>query len=77
MVNLKKNIIKNFYLFAVIVTIFTPNLVFSHTINGYYARLINCDYSYSQVRGESGYTGTYEVMGEIYTQYFGSQYCPA
>ena len=47
----------------------------AYTINGKYARLISCDYSYSSVRGESGYTGTYEVQGEIWTVYFGSRYC--
>ena len=48
---------------------------FAYTINGKYARLISCDYGYSSVRGESGYTGTYEVQGEIWTVYFGSRYC--
>ena len=48
---------------------------FAYTINGKYARLISCEYSYSSVRGESGYTGTYEVQGEIWTVYFGSSYC--
>jgi len=47
----------------------------AYTINGKYARLISCDYSYSSVRGEYGYTGTYEVLGEIWTVYFGSSYC--
>ena len=38
---------------------------FGYMINGKYASLISCDYAYSSVRGESGYTGTYKVMGEI------------
>jgi hypothetical protein len=55
----------------------TPNISFSHTINGVYAQLISCDYAYSSVRGESGYTGTYKAYDEVFTQYFGSRYCPA
>lgn len=47
----------------------------AYTINGKYASLVSCDYGYSAVRGESGYTGTYEVMGEYWTVYFGSSYC--
>ncbi len=47
----------------------------AYTINGKYASLISCDYGYSAVRGESGYTGTYNVMGEIWTVYFGRSYC--
>jgi hypothetical protein len=64
-------------LMCVALTFLTPSLSFSHTINGVYARLISCDFAYSSVRGESGYTGTYEARGEIFTQYFGSQYCPS
>ena len=45
------------------------------TINGQYASLISCDYGYSAVRGESGYTGTYDVLGEIWTVYFGDSFC--
>ncbi len=48
---------------------------YAYTINGHYARLISCDWGYSVVRGESGYTGTYEVYNEIWTVYFGSTYC--
>ena len=47
----------------------------AYQINGKYARLISCDFGWSAVRGESGYTGTYEVFGEIWTIYFGSSYC--
>ena len=47
----------------------------AYQINGKYASLISCDYGWSAVRGESGYTGTYEVLGEIWTVYFGSSYC--
>ena len=49
--------------------------VAAYMIHGKYARLISCDYGWSSVRGESGYTGTYEVQGEIWTIYFGSSYC--
>jgi len=48
---------------------------YAYTIHGKYASLISCDYGWSAVRGESGYTGTYDVMGEIWTVYFGSSYC--
>jgi alpha-D-ribose 1-methylphosphonate 5-triphosphate synthase subunit PhnG len=47
----------------------------AYDINGNYASLIKCEYGYSHVRGESGYTGYYRVMGEIWTVYFGSDYC--
>lgn len=47
----------------------------AYTINGVYASLISCNYGYSAVRGESGYTGTYEAMGELFTVYFGPSYC--
>ena len=69
--------LKKLPLICLIATSLTSSLSFSHTINGQYAKLINCDYSYSSVRGESGYTGTYKVLNEIFTQYFGSNYCPA
>ena len=49
----------------------------AYTLNGKYAQLINCNFEYSVVRGESGYTGTYNVQGEIWTVYFGSKYCPS
>lgn len=59
---------------AIMLAIFaTP--VSAYTINGKYAQLISCDYGYSSVRGESGYTGLYRVMGEIWSVYFGSSYC--
>ena len=60
-----------------IITFLTPSLTFSYTINGVYAQRMSCVYGYSSVRGESGYTGTYEARGEIFTQYFGSRYCPS
>ena len=62
---------------AITLTLFFSFMVGTHAymINGKYARLISCDYAYSAVRGESGYTGTYEVMGEIWTVYFGASYC--
>lgn len=47
----------------------------AYQINGYYARLISCEYGWSAVRGEYGNTGTYEVSGEIWTVYFGQDSC--
>ena len=47
----------------------------AYMINGKYASLVSCDFSYSAVMGESGYTGTYLVLGEYWTVYFGSSYC--
>ena len=35
----------------------------AYIIHGKHARLVSCEYGYSAVRGESGYTGTYEVDG--------------
>ena len=68
--------IKKLPLICLIVASLTSNISFSHTINGQYAQLINCKFAYSSVRGESGYTGTYKVLNEIFSQYFGSNYCP-
>ena len=59
-----------------VVAISVPTAVFAHTINGKYASLVTCKYAYSQVRGESGYTGIYKVGNELVSQYFGSSYCP-
>lgn len=47
----------------------------AYQIYGKYAALISCDYGWSAVRGENGYTGTYDVQGEYWTVYFGSSYC--
>lgn len=49
----------------------------AYQINGWTAELVSCDYGYSAVRGESGYTGTYRVVDEIVKVYFGEEYCPA
>lgn len=76
-INWNKIMMKKISLICLVLASLTPSLSFSHTINGHYAELISCDYGFSSVRGESGYTGTYKVMGEIFTQYFGSRYCPA
>ena len=59
---------------SVIFSSFT-SVSFAYTINGQYARLVSCEYGYSAVRGESGYTGVYEVLGEMWTVYFGGNYC--
>ena len=47
----------------------------AYQINGVYASLVSCDYAWSAVRGESGYTGTYKAYNELFTVYFGSTYC--
>ncbi len=47
--------------------------VFSYQIGGAYASLISCDWG--QYGYEYGYIGTYEVNGDIYRIYFGSNYC--
>ena len=47
----------------------------AYQINGVYASLVSCDYAYSSVRGESGYTGVYNARDELFTVYFGSTYC--
>jgi hypothetical protein len=73
----KKKLIKKTSLICLFLTLLTPSLSYSHTINGHYAQLITCDFAYSATRGESGYTGTYKVLGEIFTQYFGSNFCPS
>jgi len=66
-----------FYILALCSVLLVPGFSFAHSINGVYASLVSCDYSYSSVRGESGYTGTYKARGEYFTQYFGGNYCPA
>jgi hypothetical protein len=60
-----------------VVAISVPTAVFAHTINGKYAALESCTFAFSQLRGESGYTGIYKVGNERVIQYFGSNYCPA
>ena len=62
-------------LLSMLITLSTVSAASAYQINGKYARLISCDWGWSAVRGESGYTGTYEVYGEIWTVYFGSSYC--
>ncbi len=66
---MKKNIL------MLICALLLSTSTFGYMINGKYASLVSCDYGWSYVRGESGYTGTYKVMGEIWTVYFGSSYC--
>jgi hypothetical protein len=65
---------KNIFL-ILIFSILLSTSASAYMINGKYASLISCDWGWSAVRGESGYTGTYKVMGEIWTVYFGSSYC--
>ena len=62
-------------LLSIIITLSTVSAAQAYQINGWYASLVSCDYAYSSVRGESGYTGTYLVNGEYWTVYFGSSYC--
>lgn len=71
----KRYIMMRRMFFAVVLLIIGTASASAYTINGKYARLISCDFGWSSVRGESGYTGTYEVMGEVWTVYFGSSYC--
>ena len=47
----------------------------AYQIYGKYASLNSCEYVWSDVRGEFGYTGIYEVMGEYWSVYFGRSYC--
>jgi hypothetical protein len=68
-------VIKNCAAFSFLLLTLFATSASAYTINGMFARLISCDFSYSFVRGESGYTGTYEVLGEFWTVYFGSYYC--
>ena len=70
MLNLLKVII-----LAVPILVYSVLTASAYSINGNYASLVSCDFSYNRVRGESGYTGTYLVLGEYWTVYFGMTYC--
>ena len=65
------------FLVGAVIAISLPAAVFAHTINGKFASLVTCEWAYSQLRGESGYTGIYKVGNEVVSQYFGSKYCPS
>ena len=45
----------------------------AYTIGGAYASLVSCDWG--QYGYEYGYIGTYEVNGQYYRVFFGSNYC--
>jgi hypothetical protein len=45
----------------------------AYTIGGAYASLLSCDWG--QYGYEYGNIGTYKVNGQIYTVFFGSNYC--
>lgn len=64
-------------LFSIFFVFAGSGSIMAYSINGKYARLISCDWGWSSVRGESGYTGIYEVYGELWSVYFGPNYCPA
>lgn len=46
----------------------------AHTIGGAYASQISC--TWGQLGYQHGYIGTYNVNGQIISQFFGSTYCP-
>ena len=46
----------------------------AHTIGGAYAAQISC--TWGQFGNQYGYLGTYNVNGQIITQFFGNTYCP-
>tara|TARA_B100001248_G_C27394916_1_gene464864 strand:+ start:215 stop:421 length:207 start_codon:yes stop_codon:yes gene_type:complete len=49
----------------------------AYMIGNSYATLISCDYGYNADYGTSGYTGVYRTTsGNIYTKWFGNNYCP-
>lgn len=47
----------------------------AHTIGGAYASLVSC--TWGQFGYQYGYLGTYNVNGQMITQFFGSSYCPS
>ena len=47
--------------------------VSAYTIGGAYASLVSCDWG--QYGYEYGYIGTYDVNGQYYKIFFGSDYC--
>ena len=58
--------------------IFSALLIFStsaysYEIGGAYASLVNC--TWGQYGYEYGYIGTYNVNGQTYQVFFGSNYC--
>ena len=49
------------------------NLSFAYTIGGAYASLVNC--SWGQWGYQYGNIGTYEVNGQYYQIFFGTNWC--
>lgn len=58
---------------GLLLVLIIPISIQAYTIGGAYARLISCDWG--QYGYEFGNIGTYDVNGEIYRIFFGSNYC--
>ena len=58
---------------AITVTLMLALSAQAYTIGGAYASLVSCDYG--QYGYEYGNIGTYNVNGQIYQVFFGSNYC--
>jgi hypothetical protein len=59
--------------FVLLVSIFLSLSAHAYTIGGAYASLVSCDWG--QYGYKYGYIGTYNVNGQIYQVFFGSNYC--
>ncbi len=46
----------------------------AHTIGGAYASQVSC--TWGQFGNQYGYIGTYNVNGQMISQFFGNTYCP-
>jgi hypothetical protein len=67
---------KSYLKFALLVAVFLSSTnLYAYTIGGAYASLISCQWG--QYGYQYGNIGTYNVNGQIYTQFFGNQYCPS
>lgn len=62
-------------LMIAVVSFFSMDPASAFSIGGKYATLVSCDFGYSEERDESGNTGTYLVLGEYWTVYFGDDEC--
>ena len=68
-------VMKNYFKLVLILSMFFlfNNVGHAYNIGGAYAHLVSCEWG--QYGYEYGYIGTYEVNGQYYKVFFGSNYC--
>ena len=61
------------FAFAIMLILCNPVVSSAYTIGGAYATLVSCNWG--QFGYQHGYLGTYNVNGQLYTVFFGNNYC--